>query len=76
MGWESVISAVAGPVLNRVLGGSARAPRTDTTAAVREVDTALVKTKKARNALLETDPMAGDLQPGMVSNSRDTLLGN
>jgi hypothetical protein len=76
MGWETVISAVAGPLISKVLGGGAKAPKTDTSTAVKEVDTALVKTKKARNALLETDPLAGDLQPGMVSNSRDSLLGN
>lgn len=76
MGWETVISAVAGPLISKVLGGKPKAPQTDTTAAVKEVDTALVKTKKARNALLETDPLAGELQPGQVSNSRDTLLGN
>lgn len=76
MGWETVISAVAAPLISKVLGGSVKAPKTNTTAAVSEVNTAMVKTKKARNALLETDPMAAQLQPGMVSNSRDTLLGN
>lgn len=76
MGWETVISGIAGPLISKVLGGGAKTPKTDTTAAVKEVDTGLIKSKKARNALLETDPMAGNLQPGMVSNSRDSLLGN
>ena len=76
MGWEAVISAVAGPLISKVLGGGVKAPKTDTRAAVSEVNTSLVKTKKARNALLETDPLASDLIPGQVSNSRETLLGN
>lgn len=76
MGWETVLSAVAGPLIGKLIGGSAKAPKVDATAANTEVNTALTKTKKARTALLETSPLQGDLQPGQVANSRDTLLGN
>lgn len=76
MGWETVISAVAGPLIDKFVGGTPKAPKVDTSTAKNEVDTAAVKTKRSRTALLETDPLAADLMPGMVSNSRDTLLGN
>ena len=76
MGWETVISAVAGPLLGKLIGGSVKAPKTDTSSAMREVDTAAIKSKRSRTALLETDPMSNNLMPGMVSNSRDSLLGN
>lgn len=77
MGWESIISAVAGPVLNKVLGGGTpKAPTVDTAPATTEVNTSLVKSKKARTALMEVAPSGGQLMPGMVGNSRDTLLGN
>jgi hypothetical protein len=76
MGWETIISSVAGGLLGKLVMGSAKTPKTDVSAANSEVDTAATKSKRARTALLETDPTSNNLMPGMVGNSRDSLLGN
>lgn len=61
-----------------LLGIGGGAPKVDATAASNTVADADAQAKNARSALLETagGQSGAQLQPGQVTNTRQTLLGN